>query len=101
MAYDLDLRRLAIKLLSEGGTIASVSATLHVGKASIVRWKKRDAEKNLAASYPQRRGAYKIDEEALKKYVEENPDAYLHEPKASVAKSARPWVARSPACSRR
>ena len=79
MAYDLDFRRRAVSMLEEGFTLASVSKLLDVGTASLTRWKRRAAQDHLAAHYPKSRGAYTLDESALKAYLEEHPDAYLDE----------------------
>ena len=79
MAYDLDLRVRAMALLAEGKTGGYVAEVLGVGRVTVTRWKKRDKEDMLGAAYPKRRKTRKIDEDALKKYVEGHPDAYLHE----------------------
>jgi len=79
MAYDLDLRSRAMALLAEGKTSGYVAEVLGVGRVTVTRWKKRYKEDRLEAVYAKRRKTRVIDEEALKKYVEERPDAYLHE----------------------
>ena len=79
MAYDLDFRRRAVLMLEEGFTLGSVSELLDVGTASLTRWKQRAAQDNLAVQYPKLRGAYKIDDQALKAHLEAHPDAYLSE----------------------
>ena len=94
MAYDLDFRRRAVSMLEEGFTLDSVSQLLNVGTASLTRWKVRAAQDNLAVQYPKSRGAYKIDESALKSYLEDHPDAYLDEVAEAIgSKRSTVWDA--------
>ncbi|MEZ4606656.1 MAG: IS630 transposase-related protein [Deinococcales bacterium] len=79
MSYDLDLRKRAIVLIEEVVSVANVSRVLGVSEYAIRDWKKRHAQGCLAAQYPKRRGAYHIQEEALKAHLQEKPDAYLSE----------------------
>ena len=79
MAYSLDYRKRALDLLDEGYSMQSVSDILNVGVTSLKRWKKRRDKGQLAAEYSLSRGAYKIDEEKLKAYVQDNPDSHLTE----------------------
>ena len=79
MAYSLDLRQRAIVLLGTGQSARAVGAVLGVSERTVVGWKKRQAEGRLAAAYPASRGAYHIDDEALKAHLKAHPDAYLEE----------------------
>jgi len=94
MAYDLDLRSRAMALLAEGKTSGYVAEVLGVGRVTVTRWKKRYKEDRLEAVYAKRRKTRVIDEEALKKYVEERPDAYLHEIAEALGMRLPGWESR-------
>lgn len=79
MAYSVDMRKRALELLEEGHSLRSVEAMLGVHNRTLSNWKKRSAEGRLAATYPRSRGAYRIDDEALKAHLKTHPDAYLEE----------------------
>lgn len=77
MAYSVDFRELAVRLVKEDGEIPKVVAErLKVGVNSVRRWLKRE---KLAADKPGPTGSRSIDPEKLKAEVEANPDAYLDE----------------------
>lgn len=75
MAYQSQFRK---KLLStmekEGLTIVEAAKRFAVGKMSVSRWKH-----NPEPDFKRNRPAQKIDMEALKKDVDENPDSYIYE----------------------
>lgn len=79
MAYSLDMRQRALDLLEEGKSKIEISRMLGVSKTSILRWKKRASRGELAAIYPKQRGGFRVDDEKLKAYVAQNPDAYQAE----------------------
>lgn len=79
MAYSLDMGQRALELLKEGKTKKEVSKMLGVGRTSLLRWSKRESKGKLAATYPKTRGGFRVDDEKLKAYVRENPDAYQAE----------------------
>ena len=79
MAYGLDYRKRALDLLDEGYSLKGVSEILNVGVTSLKRWKKRRNRGQLAAEYPSSRSAYKIGEDKLKTYIQDNPDSHLNE----------------------
>ena len=79
MAYSLDMRKRALELVKEGKTKTEVSRMLGVGRSSVLRWSKRASEGKLAAIYPKIRGGFRVDDEKLKAYVAEHPDAYQSE----------------------
>ena len=93
MAYGEDFRKRAMVMLAEGKSAAAVCRLLGVGYVTLHRWKKRHAEGQLAAEYPKRRKAYKINEEALKSYVAAQPDAYVEE--IATAIGSRPGTVSS------
>lgn len=75
MAYPAQFRK---KLLSvkekEGLTTIEAAKRFGVGKGSVSRWKD-----NPDPVFKRNRPAQKIDMEALKKDVEENPDSFIYE----------------------
>ncbi|AGF51724.1 transposase [Synechocystis sp. PCC 6803] len=73
MAYSLDLRQRVVAYIEAGGKITEASKIYKIGKASIYRWLNRV---DLSPTKVERRHR-KLDWEALKKDVEENPDARL------------------------
>ena len=77
MAYGIDYRKRAMELLAEGKSQAEVAELLGVNRKTLYEWKKRDGD--LETRYPSRRGAYHIDEEAIKTHLAERPDAHLSE----------------------
>ena len=93
MAYGEDFRKRAMAMLAEGKSATAVCRLLGVGYVTLHRWKKRQAEGSLAAAYPKRRKAYKINEEALKSYVAAHPDAYAEE--IATAIGSRPGTVAS------
>lgn len=79
MAYSEDMRKRALELIASGKSVAEISRLLNVSVSSLIRWQHRQKEGRLGAWYPKTRGSYKVDEEKLKAYVAEHPDAYLYE----------------------
>lgn len=76
MAYSVDLRELVLNVLREEGITQEVAAQrFRVSVSSVKRWLHR---KSLTAGKPGPRGP-RIDVVALKKAVEDKPDAYLDE----------------------
>jgi transposase len=79
MAYSPDIRERALALLNEGHSLRAVEAMLRVHNRTLSNWKKRAGEGRLGVSYPRSRGAYRINDEALKAHLKTHPDAYLKE----------------------
>jgi len=78
MAHSMDLRLRAVGLLEKDLTVAQISELLDIGTATLWRWKARAKQGRLAPVYPPR-SAYKLDEQAMRTYLAEHPDAYQHE----------------------
>jgi len=75
MTYSRDFRSRVLKLRSqENLSMAEVSKRFGVGLASVMRW-----SKTLESKLTRNKPATKIDMEALKRDVEQYPDAYQHE----------------------
>ncbi|WP_019503815.1 IS630 transposase-related protein [Pleurocapsa sp. PCC 7319] len=79
MAYSLDMRQRALELGKEGKSKTEISKMLGVSRTSILRWSKRASRGELGATYPKERGGFRVDDEKLKAYVAQNPDAYQAE----------------------
>ena len=79
MAYSLDMRQRALELLEEGKSKTEISKILGTSRTSILRWSKRASRGELAAIYPKERGGFRVDDEKLKAYVAQHPDAYQSE----------------------
>lgn len=75
MAYSLDLRKRVVEWVEEGGSVSKASKIYKVGRATIYRWMSRA---DLKPTKIERRNR-KLDWEALRKDVEENPDTKLTE----------------------
>lgn len=79
MAYSLDMRQRALELVEEGKNKTEISRMLGISRTSILRWSKRASRGKLGATYPKKRGGFRVDDEKLKAYVAQNPDAYQAE----------------------
>jgi len=75
MAYSLDLRKRVVDYVENGGGITKAAALFKVGRATIYRWLGREDLRATKVEHRER----KIDWEALRKDVEENPEARLIE----------------------
>jgi len=78
MTYSLDLRKKALEYLKKGNSKKITSLIFGVTTRTLTNWERRENEKNLAPK-KRKKGSYKINEDALKEYIQKNPDAYLHE----------------------
>ena len=76
-AYGVDYRKRALELLAEGKSQTEVAEVLGVNRKTLYEWQKRDGD--LETRYPARRGAYHLDEAAIKAQLDEQPDAHLSE----------------------
>lgn len=78
MVYSLDLRKKALELVEKGKKHAEVCEIFGISPRALTDWigraKKQDLAPRMNGSKPS-----KIDNEKLKKYVEEHPDSYLRE----------------------
>jgi transposase len=78
MAYSLDLRQKALNYMANGGSRSETSKIFGVTRATLANWLSRQKQQDLA---PRMNGSNpsKIDNEKLKKYIEDHPDSYLRE----------------------
>jgi transposase len=79
MSHSKDLRARAIKYVEQGGAIKDACRLFEISRSSFQRW--RTIKDNTGTLEPKSRiqMPYKIDNEQLKTYIKEHPDAYLNE----------------------
>lgn len=73
MSYSLDLRKRVVDFLEKGGKISNAVENYQVSRATIYRWVDRKDLKPIKVTRRKR----KLDWEAVKKDVEQNPDLKL------------------------
>ena len=77
IAYSLDFRELAIRLVRENGeSQTSVAKRLVVALATLKNWLKRE---DLTPNKPGPKRSHTLNRGALKEWVANEPDAYLDE----------------------
>lgn len=79
MTYSHDLRIKALDYLEKGNSIEDTSLIFGVTTRTLFNWIKRKKEGCLAPKKTKNRRSHKIDEEALRLYIDEHPDSYLRE----------------------
>jgi len=79
MSYDIKYRQRAVEHWDAGSTKRATAETFKVSPTTLQTWKSQLKETGDLA--PKKRKEYwkKIDPEKLRRYVEENPDAYQEE----------------------
>lgn len=90
MTYSVDFRRKVLEVKEkEGLTFEETSKRFCVGKNSIFLWSKK-----IEPIKKRNTKARKIDREALKKDIEQHPDAYQHEraQRLGVSKNGIGWA---------
>ena len=79
MAYSEDYRKRAIEYYHEGNTQKEVGDVFNIDPKTLRDWIARQEAGCLKAVFPKTRAARKLPLDELRKYVEANPDAFLHE----------------------
>jgi transposase len=79
MAYSTDLRKKALDYIEKKGSKEEASHIFGVTIRTLFNWIKRKKEGCLAQSQRKQRRPHKIEDEKLKTYLKEHPDAYLRE----------------------
>ena len=79
MAYDIRYRRRAIDYWREGHTKIETAAVFKVSATTLQTWKSQLKETGTLAPKKRVETWRKIDPEKLRKFVEDNPEAYLRE----------------------
>ena len=78
MAYSIELRQKALAYLEQCNNISKVCIAYDISRNTLYAWIKKQEQGDLSCQSGGSRG-FKVDRESLKAYVEQNPDAYLHE----------------------
>jgi transposase len=80
MAYSADIKRLAmIMVYVEKHTYEHICNTLKICLTTLTRWINFNKNNALYIKKPRVSRGRKIDDEALRTYISQNPDAYLYE----------------------
>jgi transposase len=79
MSHSKGLRERAIKYVEQGGLIKDACKIFEISRSSFQRWRVRREQTGNFAAKARKRSPYKIDNDALKSYINKNPDAYLNE----------------------
>lgn len=83
MTYSVDFRRKVLAIREkEGLSLAKVAKRFGVGLNSVMRW-----SKNIEAKKTRNKPATRVDMEALKRDIEQYPDAYQYERAARLGVS--------------
>jgi len=79
MSYSTDLRERVVDFVNNGGSKAEASRRFKVSRSTVYDWLVLQEETGSLQGVIYKRGANKLDEEALSAYVERYPDHYLYE----------------------
>ena len=79
MSYDIKYRQRAISYLSEGNSYRKTAAAFKVSTTTLQAWKSQLNETGTLEAKKRKETWRKIEPDTLRKYIEENPDAYQHE----------------------
>lgn len=79
MSYDIKYRQRAISYLSEGHSYRETAVIFKVSTTTLQTWKSQLKESGTLAPKKRKETWRKINPEKLRKYVEENPDAFQQE----------------------
>lgn len=79
MTYSTDLRKKALDYIEKGGSKEEASRIFGVTTRTLLNWIKRKKIGCLAPNKRKERTPHKIENEKLKAYLKEHPDAYLRE----------------------
>lgn len=79
MAYSVDTRKMVLAYVTNGHTIAQTEKELGVSETAIRRWEKVLRETGSLEDKEPQRKPLKLDNDELKAYISEHPDAYFTE----------------------
>ena len=79
MSHTTEIRERVLAYIEEGGLIKTACKIFGVSRSSIQRWRIRKALVGVLTPVERTNAPYKVDDEALKKYIERHPDAHLNE----------------------
>ena len=79
MAYSIDLRERVLRYLMEGHGYAETSRIFHVSVDAMKGWQKLQSETGNLEKRPLQRKARIYDDDKVKAYIKEHPQAMLKE----------------------
>jgi len=79
MTYSTDLRARALNYIEKGGSKEEASRIFGITIRTLFNWMKRKKENSLAPKKRKERTPHKIENEKLRDFLKEHPDAYLRE----------------------
>ncbi|SNB75102.1 Transposase [Kingella negevensis] len=79
MAYSIDLREKALNCYKQCNNASKVAKTYGISRNTLYLWIKLEEQTGSLKHQVKGQNATKWDTQALKQYIEQNPDAYLYE----------------------
>ena len=79
MSYSTDFREKVLSFIEFGGKIKEACQLFSISHCSINRWKNNKKITGSVGRKPRPNSPYKIDDDELKKFIQQRPDAYLNE----------------------
>lgn len=79
MSHSTDIRQKMLDFVNKGGEIKEACNIFKVSRSAFQRWVIRLKETNSLEEYIRKGKPYKIDNDKLKEFIKNNPDAYLNE----------------------
>ncbi len=79
MSHTTEVRERVLAYIEEGGLIKTACKLFRVSRSSIQRWRLRKTVTGVLSPVERTNAPYKVDDEALKRYIEFHPDAHLNE----------------------
>ncbi len=79
MAYSIDLREKALNCYKQSNNASKVAKTYGISRNTLYLWIKLEEQTGSLKHQVKGQNATKWDTQALKQYIEQNPDAYLYE----------------------
>jgi transposase len=79
VGYSTDLREKVLAFIEAGGSVKSACTLFVVSRSSVQRWRLIKNETGTLSRKPRPKSSYKVDENALKNYIANHPDAFLNE----------------------
>lgn len=79
MSYSTDFREKVLSFIEFGGKIKEACQLFSISHCSINRWKNTKKSTGTVRRKPRPNSPYKINDDELKNYIRQHPDAYLNE----------------------
>ena len=79
MSYSTDFREQVLSFIEFGGKIKEACQLFSISHCSINRWKNNKKATGSAERKPRPNLPYKINDDELKTFIQQHPDAYLNE----------------------